>query len=74
MCKCLVDTVSGGGCLKCGSCMVFGGNNFGGEGTCLKRVRLELRRLGARTTWSLKHVMKSSWHVAVWIDYYYCEF
>ena len=46
----------------------------GREGTYVKRVGLELRRLGARTNWSLKHVMKSSWHVAVWIDYYYCEF
>ena len=46
----------------------------GGEGTYLKRVGLELRRLGARTTWSLKHVMKSLWHIALLIDYCYYDF
>ena len=40
----------------------------------MKRVGLKLRRLGARTNWSLKHVMKSLWHIAPLIDYYYCDF
>ena len=60
-----MDTVSGGEVYNASVAWFLVETDSRGKGTYLKRVGLELRRLGARTTWSLKHVMKSSWHIAL---------